>query len=198
MNSDPLKLRPVATRPNATPGLLRQIREDFCCHARDWTLPGFRTIAIHRFGVWRMKLRPRLVRWPFSLLYRILFLRCRNVYGIELLYTVAVGRRVVIEHQGGIIIHQQSVIGDDCIIRQGVTLGIKSTKQRLGAPVLGRGVEVGAGAVILGDVIVGDWATIGANAVVTKDVSAGTTVAGVPAVPIHANGEAAIPESPKS
>lgn len=131
-----------------------------------------------------MGIRPRLLRIPFSVIYRFLFRYCRNVYGIEILYTVKIGRRVVFEHQGGIVITSGAKIGDSCIIRQGVTLGIKSSKQRYGAPSLGRHVEVGAGAVILGGVVVGDNATIGANAVVTRDVPAGATVVGVPAVQV--------------
>ena len=63
-------------------GLLRLIGEDYRAHGSDWTLPGFRTIAVHRFGVWRMSIRSRWLRAPLSLLYRSLFRHCRNVYGI--------------------------------------------------------------------------------------------------------------------
>ena len=76
-------------------GLWAQIREDLEAHQGDWTLPGFRAVALHRFGVWRMAVRPKLLRAPFSLLYRFLFRRVRNRYGIELPYTVQLGRRVV-------------------------------------------------------------------------------------------------------
>lgn len=170
-----------ATEPSVSQGLLQQLKEDWRCHARDWTKPGFRAIAVHRFGVWRMQFRSPFIRRPLSFLYKVLFCHCRNVYGIELLYTVQVGRRVVIEHQGGITITSASVIGDDCTIRQGVTLGIKSTSERSGSPVIGKCVEIGAGAVIIGDVIVGDHVRIGANAVVIHNVPVGETVVGVPA-----------------
>jgi serine acetyltransferase len=172
---------PIATKPSPSQGLTRQLKEDWCCHAKDWTKPGFRAIAVHRFGVWRMQFRSPILRKPLSLLYNFLFRHCRNVYGIELLYTVSVGRRVVIEHQGGITITSAAVIGDDCTIRQGVTIGIKSTSERSGSPILGKGVEIGAGAVILGDIIVGDHVKIGANAVVVSSVPEGETVVGVPA-----------------
>jgi len=69
---------------SAPPSLFAQIREDWQAHGRDWTKPGFRAVAVHRFGVWRMTVRPKLLRAPLSLVYRALYRRCRNVYGIEL------------------------------------------------------------------------------------------------------------------
>lgn len=164
-----------------TPSLWAQIREDWVAHGRDWTRPGFRAVAIHRFGVWRMGVRPKPLRIPFSLVYRMMFRRCRNNYGIELPYSVVLGRRVVIEHQGGIVIHGNSVIGDDCVIRQNCTLGIRRMDAPDDAPILGVGVDVGAGAVILGAVRIGDRAAIGANAVVLADVAAGAVAVGIPA-----------------
>ena len=161
-------------------GLFAQIKEDWIAHGRDWTKPGFRAVASHRFGVWRMRL-PQPLRAPMSVLYRVWFRRCRNVYGIELPYSVKLGRRVVIEHQGAIVVHGACAIGDDCILRQGVTLGNKSLDRPHDAPTLGRGVNVGAGAKILGAVRIGDGAAVGANAVVLKDVPAGCVAAGVPA-----------------
>ena len=104
-------------------GLLAQIREDYVAHGRDWTKPGFRAMAVYRFGVWRMGIRSKLIRAPFSILYRRWFRKVRNRYGIELPYSAVLGRRVVIEHQSCIVIHGSCVIGDDCVIRQGVTLG---------------------------------------------------------------------------
>lgn len=163
------------------PGLWMQLREDHAAHRGDWTRPGFRAVAVHRFGVWRMGIKSKLVRAPFSVLYRFLHRRVRNGYGIELPYSATLGRRVVIEHQSGIVVHGNAVIGDDCVIRQGVTLGIRREDQPDQAPVLGQGVSVGAGAVILGGVHIGDGANIGANAVVLKDVPAGATAVGIPA-----------------
>src|SRR5829696_20226 len=97
----------------ARPGLFALIREDYHAHGSDWTRPGFRTLAVYRFGVWRMQIRTRALRWPMSVLYRAAFRFCRNVYGIELPFSATVGRRVVIEHQGGIVIHGNSVIGNE-------------------------------------------------------------------------------------
>ncbi len=165
----------------STIGLWAQIREDWVAHGRDWTKPGFRAVAVYRFGVWRMGVRPKFLRAPLSILYRMLFRKVRNTYGIELPYSAKIGRRVVIEHQGDIVVHGDATIGDDSIIRQGVTLGNRYLDRRLDAPQLGKRVNVGAGAKILGYVTIGDDACIGANAVVLSDIPAGATAVGIPA-----------------
>jgi len=164
-----------------TLGLWQQIKEDWHVHARDWTKPGFRAVAVQRFGVWRMTIQPKLLRAPFSILYRALYRHVRNVYGIDLPYTVKLGRRVVIEYQGAIVIHGDSCIGDDCIIRQGVTLGNRHLERRFEAPKLGARVNVGAGAKILGNLTIGDDVNIAANAVVLSDIPSGQTAVGIPA-----------------
>lgn len=161
--------------------LFHTIGEDWRVHERDWTRPGFRAVAVHRFGVWRMSVRPKLLRAPFSVLYRMLYRRVRNHYGIELPYTVQLGRGVIFEHQGAVVIHGDCEIGDGSIIRQGVTMGNRSLDRPHDAPRLGKNVNVGAGAKLLGRITVGDDATIGANAVVLCDVPAGATAVGVPA-----------------
>ncbi|MEG4574052.1 serine acetyltransferase [Microcoleus sp. N3A4] len=162
-------------------GLWQQIKEDWNAHGRDWTKPGFRAVAVQRFGVWRMQVEPKLLRAPLSILYRSLYRKIRNTYGIDLPYTVKLGRRVIVEHQGAIVIHGYCTIGDDSIIRQGVTLGNRYLDRPLESPKLGARVNVGAGAKILGGVCLGDGANIGANAVVLSDVPAGQTAVGIPA-----------------
>jgi serine O-acetyltransferase len=157
------------------------VKEDYNAHGRDWTKPGFRTMFAYRFGVWRMGVRNKFLRAPLSVLYRFMFRHCRNRYGIELPYSAKVGRRVVIEHQGAIVVHGNCEIGDGSIIRQGCTLGNKTLDRPLDAPKLGRFVNVGAGAKILGTVTIGDGATVGANAVVVRDVPPGATAVGIPA-----------------
>ncbi len=165
----------------------QQIKEDWIAHERDWTRPGFRAVVVHRFGVWRMKIKPKLLRVPFSILYKMLFRKIRNGYGIELPYTVELGRRVIIEHQGAIVIHGYSQIGDDSIIRQGVTLGLRYVTRPFEAPKLGKRVNVGAGAKLFGRITIGDDVNIGANAVVLCDVPSGTTAVGIPARIINAS-----------
>lgn len=163
-------------------GLRAQIREDWIAHGKDWTLPGFRAVAVARFGQWRMNVKPKILRAPFSILYRILYRRVRNVYGIELPYSTQLGRNVVFEHQGAVVIHGCATIGDGCYIRQGVTIGNRSLDKPLEAPTLGNNVNVGAGAKILGKLTIGDNAVIGANAVVIKDVPPGALAVGIPAI----------------
>ncbi|MFV0260116.1 MAG: serine O-acetyltransferase [Acidimicrobiales bacterium] len=162
--------------------LLELWREDFGAHDREFS-PGFWAVAVHRFGNWRMSIGPKPLRLPLSLLYRFLNARIRNTYGIQLDYSTELGRRVVIDHQNGIVISGFCRIGDDCRLRQNVTMGIRSVGDAAtgGAPVLGRGVDVGAGAVILGPITVGDGAVVGANAVVLRDVPPGSLAVGVPA-----------------
>lgn len=163
------------------PGLWQIVMEDYVAHGREASRPGFQALLVYRFGVARMRVKPLLLRAPLSILYRTLFRSVRNFYGIELPYTAKVGRRVVFEHQHGIVVHGATVIGDDCIIRHGVTLGIRSLDRLADAPVLGKRVNVGAGAKIIGRVHIGDGAAVGANAVVLEDVPAGRLAVGVPA-----------------
>ncbi len=178
MTADPLAPKdPLAPATS----LWAKVYEDWVAHGQDWTKPGFRAVAVQRFGVWRMQVQPKFLRAPFSVVYRALYRHVRNVYGIDLPYTVQLGRRVVIEHQSGIIIHGDSVIGDDCILRQGVTLGNRYLEKPLEAPKLGQHVNVGAGAKILGSVQIGDHANIGANAVVLHNIPQGQTAVGIPA-----------------
>jgi N-acetylglucosaminyl-diphospho-decaprenol L-rhamnosyltransferase len=166
------------------PSTLRELAhywsEDYRVHRRDLSTPGFRALAVHRFGNYRMHVR-KPWRLPLSLLYQQLYERCRNLYGIELPFSAKIGRRVRIEHQSGIVIHGCATIGDDCIIRQGVTLGNRHNTSPFDAPVLGHRVNVGAGAKLLGNIHIGDDASIGANSVVLHDVPAGGTAVGIPA-----------------
>jgi serine O-acetyltransferase len=157
------------------------VREDLKAHDGDWTRAGFQALLVYRFGVWRMSIRSKLWRAPFSVLWRALFASVRNFYGIELPFTARIGRRVIFEHQHGVVVHGNAQIGDDCIIRQGVTLGIRRLDGLTEAPVLGRGVNVGAGAKLLGHIVVGDHAEIGANAVVLDDVPPHALAVGIPA-----------------
>jgi serine O-acetyltransferase len=117
---------------------------------------------------------------PFSFLYKVLKPVSEVLTGIELPCEVTLGRRFRIDHFGGIIISGDAVFGDDCVIRNGVTVGLKHAGQR-GAPVLGNRVDIGAGAKILGAIHIGDDVLIGANAVVLTDVPPNCIAVGVPA-----------------
>jgi serine O-acetyltransferase len=122
-----------------------------------------------------------LVRKPWAVLNMLSQKWIEMTCGITLPEGATIGRRLRIEHYGAIIVHGGAVIGDDCLIRQGVTIGNKGDAGANDAPKLGDRVEVGAGAKLIGDIQIGDDAKIGANAVVTKNVPAGHLAVGVPA-----------------
>jgi serine acetyltransferase len=162
--------------------LLSQIREDYCAHGRDWTKPGFRAVAVHRFGAALKEPKERgvlaaRVAWGF---WRLMFRYIRNHYGIELPASTIVGRRFVIGHQSGIVIHHKSVIGDDCAILQNVTIGAAVDYRILEAPTLGNRVKVGCGASLIGRIVIGDDVVIGPNVTVMTNIPAGTTVCATP------------------
>jgi serine O-acetyltransferase len=160
--------------------LLSLMAEDYRTHDRDLMEPGLWAVLIHRFGNWRMDVRPKLLRIPFTLIYRLLFRVVALGFGINLPYNVRLGRRVRIWHHGGIFIGARS-IGDDVHLRHNVTVGVLHRDEEDAKAVIGSRVDIMAGAVIVGPIEVGDDVVIGANSVVVKDVPAGSTVFGVPA-----------------
>ena len=156
------------------------LREDWRTHNRDVFRQGLWVMAVYRFGRWRYSLGRAWIRRPFSALYKILKVLVEILTGIDLPCESQVGRRLRIDHFGGIVISGDAVFGDDCIVRNGVTVGLRHTGQR-GSPVIGNRVDIGAGAKILGPIQIGDDVAIGANAVVLKDVPADSIAVGVPA-----------------
>ncbi|GGY87991.1 serine O-acetyltransferase [Pseudoduganella plicata] len=144
-----------------------------------WTVltcyPGLHAIVAHRLAHWC---------WLHGLkwLGRYVSYLARIVTGIEIHPGAVVGRRVFIDHGFGVVVGETAVIGNDCTIYQGVTLG--GTSLAAGHkrhPTLERGVIVGAGAKVLGAFTVGEYAKIGSNAVLLKPVPAGATAVGNPA-----------------
>jgi serine O-acetyltransferase len=137
--------------------------------------PGLHAIIMHSWAhaCWRAGLK-----W----VGRFIAYLARIITGIEIHPGAVIGRRVFIDHGFGVVIGETAVVGDDCTIYQGVTLGgtklVAGTKRH---PTLERGVIVGAGAQVLGAFTVGEFAKIGSNAVVIKPVPAGATAVGNPA-----------------
>jgi serine O-acetyltransferase len=160
--------------------VFENIREDWQTHDRSWNRHGFWVMLIYRFGRWRYKIRPRLIRLPFSFLYELGKFFSVSCLGTELPAEVAVGRRFVIEHVGAIVISGDAVFGDDCTIRHGVTIGLRHKGIR-SSPRIGNRVDIGAGAKLLGPITIGDDAIIGANAVVLCDVPPNSIAVGIPA-----------------
>ncbi len=161
-------------------GLLALLREDLLTHGGSVFAPGFWAVGIHRLGNWRMGVRPKVLRGPLSLAYRMAYYLVTLVAGIELPYTIRLGRRVRIWHHGGIVLSAHA-IGDGVQIRQNTTIGLASVDRPDEIPAIGDRVDIGSGACILGAVIVGDDSKIGANAVVIGDIPAASTAVGVPA-----------------
>lgn len=160
--------------------MFERIREDWNCYERDPWRQGMWVMLVYRFGRWRYRVRPALLRKPLSFLYKLGKIASQILTGIDLPCEASVGSRLKFEHFGGIIVSGDAVIGDDVIIRNGVTIGLKRTNEP-GAPVIGNRVDIGAGAKLLGRIRVGDGAVIGANAVVLRDVPAGALAVGIPA-----------------
>jgi serine O-acetyltransferase len=100
------------------------------------------------------------------------------ISGCDIHREATIHRTTRFPHPSGVVIHRETIVHEDCLIMQQVTLGQTA---EFGAPTLARGVYVGAGAKILGRVHIGENARIGANAVVLKDVPANTTAVGIPA-----------------
>jgi serine O-acetyltransferase len=169
--------------------LLELVREDFRTHDRKLLEPGFWAVAVHRFGNWRMAIRPKLVRAPFSVTYKVASTSINWLWGIDLGYTVKLGRRVRIWHHGGMVLSARS-IGDDVHIRHNTTMGIARRTETTKRPTIGDRVDIGVGACIVGDVTIGHDSVIGANAVVVTSFPPRSRIAGVPARAIAKNGVA--------
>ena len=156
------------------------LREDLAVYEGDWGCQGFWVMTVYRFGRWRYGVRPALLRKFFSMLYKMSFKAIQVVTGVELPCEVEVGRNFRIDHFGDIIISGYASFGENCILRNGVTVGLKNVEVKA-APQIGNNVNIGAGAKILGPITVGNNVDIGANSVVLCDVPDNSLAVGIPA-----------------
>ena len=136
--------------------------------------PGLQAIVMHRWAHWCWM---QEMKWLGRFISHI----ARTLTGIEIHPGAVIGRRVFTDHGMGVVIGETAVIGDDCTLYHGVTLGGTSWNKGKRHPTLEQGVVIGAGAKVLGPITVGENAKIGSNAVVVKDVPAGATAVGIPA-----------------
>jgi len=136
--------------------------------------PGFHALLFHRMShsLWHFGLK-WFARWISHF--------ARWFTGIEIHPGATIGRRFFIDHGMGVVIGETSLIGDDCTLYHGVTLGGTSWNKGKRHPTLENGVVIGAGAKVLGPIVLGVGARVGSNAVVVKDVPAGATAVGIPA-----------------
>lgn len=138
------------------------------------TYPGVHALIIHRLSHWVWGKR-------FFWIARFISHLGRWLTGIEIHPGATIGRRVFIDHGMGVVIGETAVIGDDCTLYHGVTLGGTSWNKGKRHPTLEQGVVIGAGAKVLGPITIGKGAKIGSNAVVVKDVPQNATAVGIPA-----------------
>ena len=177
-----MRLNTKTGNPTSFKWLLSSWREDLTAN-KHFLAPGFHVVALYRFGVWSLNQRG-LLRWLTSKVYTLLKLFISGFYGAELPRHATIGRRLWLPHPVGVVVSSQAQIGDDCLIRQNVTIGqVRTGRKRLPpyAPTLENGVRVGPGAVIVGGVTIGQGAKIGPNAVVMTDVPAGGSAYARPA-----------------
>ena len=117
----------------------------------------------------------------FKLIARAISGITRLITGVDINPGAQIGRHVFFDHAAGLVIGETAIVGDCCLIYQGVTLGGVSLEHGKRHPTLQNGVVVGAGAKVLGNITIGENSKIGANSVVVKDVAPNCTAVGVPA-----------------
>ena len=145
----------------------RSTLEIFLCY------PGFYALLFHRVSHW-------LWNHSLKLLARINSNIARFITGIEIHPGATFGKRVFIDHGMGVVVGETAIVGDDVLLYQGVILGGTSTEKTKRHPTLERGVIVGAGAKVMGNITIGEYSKIGTGAVVLKDVPPDSTCVGVP------------------
>ncbi len=164
--------------------MFQRLKEDIrCVFDRDPAArTGFEVFTTYPglHAVWMHRVTHSLWQSGFKWLARFLSNVARLFTGIEIHPGAEIGRRFFIDHGMGVVIGETAVIGDDCTLYHGVTLGGTSWQKGKRHPTLGRDVVVGAGAKVLGPIDIGDGARIGSNAVVVKAVPPGATVVGIP------------------
>jgi serine O-acetyltransferase len=141
--------------------------------------PGFRYAVLLRFYAYARG--SHWCRCGVRQLTVLLLHRYAIRFGIDISRDARIGSGLYIGHFGGIVVNAAVLIGDNCNLSQGVTLGQVNRGPKAGCPTLGNNVYVGPGAKIIGRISVGDGAAVGANAVVVDDVPPHAAVGGVPA-----------------
>jgi serine O-acetyltransferase len=143
--------------------------------------PGLHALALHR-------LSNRLWRLEVPLLPRVISQLGRWITGIEIHPGARIGKGVFIDHGMGVVIGETAVVGNNCLLYQGVTLGGTGKVHGKRHPTLEDNVVVGAGAKVLGAITVGANTRIGAGSVLLRNVAADSTVVGIPGRVIHQSG----------
>ncbi len=146
-------------------------------------VPGIRFSLIFRLCQYYQK-RNKLLFYLFYFWLR----RIKYKYGFDISHRTQIGKGLYIGHFGGIVIHGDAIIGENCNLSQGMTIGVLARGPKTGVPKIGNRVFIGPGAVILGDITVGDDVLIGTNSVVDFDVPNHSVVAAPRAAVISSAG----------
>lgn len=143
--------------------------------------PGLQALLFHRIAHWLY-----MLGLPF--IPRFISHLARFLTGIEIHPGATIGQGVFIDHGMGVVIGETAIVGDYCLIYQGVTLGGTGKESGKRHPTLGENVVVGAGAKVLGNIQLGNNVRIGAGSVVLRDVPSNCTVVGVPGRVVYRSG----------
>ena len=166
-------------------GLFSEIAEDFSnVYKNDPAISSRIELFFNYPGVWAIfwyRISNRLYRNGFRSISRIIMGLNQIVTNIDIHPGATIGRRVFIDHGFGVVIGQTTVIEDDVLIYQGVTLGGVSLVAGKRHPTIKSGVVIGAGAKVLGNITIGTNSKIGANSVVVREVPENSTAIGIPA-----------------
>lgn len=134
-------------------------------------IPGLKFMTIFRLTQ-HYRRKNRFLFYFFYLWYRNLKVK----YGFDISHRTQIGKGFYIGHFGGIVIHGDAVIGENCNISQGITIGVSNYGSKIGVPTIGNFVFLGPNAGIFGNITIGNNVTIGANSVVTENIKNGMTV----------------------
>ena len=166
-------------------GLFAQIKEDFSnAYKNDPALNSWVDFLFNYRGVWAIvwyRISHALYISGFTRMARMFAGFSQWFTNVEIHPAAKIGSRVFIDHGMGVVIGETTIIEDDVLIYQGVTLGGVSLTQGKRHPTIRQGAVIGAGAKVLGNIIIGENSKIGANSVVVKEVPDNATAIGIPA-----------------
>jgi serine O-acetyltransferase len=166
-------------------GLFSEIAEDFSnVYKNDPAIHSRVDFIFNYPGVWAVvwyRIAHRLYRSGFKRISRMIMGLNLLITNIDIHPAARIGRRVFIDHGFGVVIGETTIIEEDVVIYQGVTLGGVSLDQGKRHPTVHKGAVIGAGAKVLGNITIGHYAKVGANSVVVRDVPECSTAIGIPA-----------------
>ena len=166
-------------------GIFSDIREDFSnAYNNDPALNSRLDFIFNYPGVWAIawyRVAHKLHTLGFKRFARSIMGFTHMLTSIDIHPAAEIGSRVFIDHGTGVVIGETSIIEDDVVIYQGVTLGGVSLTHGKRHPTIKQGAVLGAGAKILGNIVIGEKAKVGANSVVVKEVPDSSTAIGIPA-----------------